>query len=345
MDTWTRRLPGLLITLASAGLAFALWWATKSRVSISPLLWAFVLSILATNLIPVRERYQPGIGFASSVLLKIAVASLGILVSAAVWWRLGGLGLAATLINLLFAAIVGLVVCKYLLKLGDGLSVLIAVGTSICGASAIAATAPAIGAEDEEIGVSLAVVTLFGLVAMFLYPYLFSFTGLGAWLHHDIGAFGLWSGIGIHETAQVIACSSQIDGALEMAMLAKSIRIFMIGPMVILAVLYLRRQGRSLDRQRISIPWFALVFILFTLVHAGLEALFGEAWTTFSTDVLKPPITFLLTWAFAAVGFKVKFRQLVSIGAKAFVGGLFMAALSGGTALLLTKYLWCALSR
>ena len=330
--------------MASAGLAFALWWVTKSRVSISPLLWAFVLSILTTNLIPVRETYQPGIGFASSTLLKTAVACLGILVSAAVWWRLGGLGLGITLANLLFTAIAGLVVCRYLLKLGEGASVLIAVGTSICGASAIAATAPAIGAKDEETGVALAVVTLFGLVAMFLYPYLFSFTGLGAWLSHDVGAFGLWSGIGIHETAQVIACSSQVDGALEMAMLAKSIRIFMIGPMVILAVLHLKRRGRSLQRQRLSVPWFALAFILLTLVHAGLESIFGEAWTSFSKDVLKPPISFLLTWAFAAVGFKVKFRQLARIGAKAFVGGLFMAALSGGTALLLTKYLWCALS-
>lgn len=308
-------------------------------------MWAFVLSILATNLVPIRERYQSGIGFASSTLLKAAVACLGILVSAAVWLKLGGLGLGVTLINLLFTAIAGLVVCKYLLKLGDGLSVLIAVGTSICGASAIAATAPAIGAKDEETGLSLAVVTLFGLVAMFLYPYLFSFTGLGAWVSHDVGAFGLWSGIGIHETAQVIACSSQVNGALEMAMMAKSIRIFMIGPMVILAVLYLRRQGRTLHRQKLTVPWFALAFILLTFVHAGLESLFGDAWTAFSKDALKPPITFLLTWAFAAVGFKVKFRQLARIGAKAFVGGLSVAALSGGTALLLTKYLWCALSR
>ena len=326
-------------------MAFVLWWATKSRVSISPLMWAFVLSILATNLVPIRDRYLPGIGFASSTLLKAAVGCLGILVSAAVWWKLGGLGVGATLINLLFTAIVGLVVCKYLLKLGDGLSVLIAVGTSICGASAIAATAPAIGAKDEETGLSLAVVTLFGLVAMFLYPYLFCFTGLGVWLSHDVGAFGLWSGIGIHETAQVIACSSQVDGALEMAMLAKSIRIFMIGPMVILAVLYLKRQGLTLHRQKLPIPWFALAFILLAFAHAGLESLFGEAWTAFSKEALKPPITFFLTWAFAAVGFKVKFRELARIGAKAFVGGLFVAALSGGTALLLTKYLWCALSR
>lgn len=335
--------PGLLLAFGFAVLSFATWWFTKGWFKISALMWAFIYSIIATNLISFEEKYKPGIEFSASTLLKFAIACLGIVVSALAWWRLGGVGIASVLINLGFAFTFGIFFCRYVLGLGGALTVLISAGTCICGASAIAATSPAIKSKSEETGVALATVTLFGLIAMFLYPFLFSSTILGNWLLNNVNAFGVWSGIGIHETAQVIASGSQIEGALDIAILTKSIRIFMIGPMVFISVLVFRKIGGGAKATGLSIPWFAVIFVVLTFVHAGLELSIGEGWTNFSKTFLKPPITFLLAWSFAGVGFKVKFKDIAKLGPKAFLGGLTVAMLTGLTGLLLVKYLWLPL--
>jgi len=110
-----------------------------------------------------------------------------------------GLTITLTVVLLGFALGIGL---GRRFGLSSALSTLIGIGTSVCGASAIAATGPAINAKEEEMGLSLACVTLFGLGAMFLYPFLYDSTIVGAWLGHNDLAFGVWAGTGIHETAK-----------------------------------------------------------------------------------------------------------------------------------------------
>lgn len=338
-------IPGLLLTLILAVLSFTVWWFFKdSWLKFSALLWAFIFSIVAVNLLPVLSgvRFQTGIEFASTRLLRWAIALLGLTVSASMWISLGGIGLVVVLINLTFAFFFGFFFCHYVLKLDSTLSILIGVGTCICGASAIAATGPALKAKAEQMGLSLAVVTLFGLIAMFGYPLLFA-GPLAAWLDNNALAYGMWVGTGIHETAQVIAAGSQVDGAVSIAVSAKFIRIFMIGPMVFVSLLMFHRfSGRLSGHEfKLAIPWFAVVFIAFTLVHAGLQSLpIRESWTSFNISYLKPAVTFFLAWSFAAVGLKVKLSTIRAIGIKSFLGGIVVAVVAGGTALLLVKYLW-----
>jgi len=318
--------PGLALSGLIGVIAYIAWWVTKQTLLISPLLWAFVLSIILGNLGLVSLRMLSGIRFASSRMLRVSVGALGIVVSASAWWRLGSAGLCVVLLNLILTLALGYIVCRVVLKLNIKQAILITTGTAICGASAIAATSPAIEANEEDTALALAVVTLFGLIAMFLYPALFKMTTLGDWLHNDPLAFGLWNGVGIHETAQVIASASQVEGALDIATLAKSIRIFMIGPVVLLTALYFRRT-EGINRtggQRISWPWFAAVFVALTFVHAGLENWIGEDWLVFAKKGLSPLIKFFLTWAFAAVGLRVRFSP----------------AGAGASALLLTILLW-----
>jgi len=338
-------LPGLLLTLAFAAISFATWWFLRNTwVNFSALLWAFVYSIVATNLIPKlsRGRFAPGIGFCSTRLLRISIALLGLTVSALVWVRLGGAGVAAVLLNLIVVFTFGFVFCQYVLRLGGSLSILIGVGTAVCGASAIAATGPAIKAKDEEMGLSIAVITLFGLLATFGYPLLFH-GPLGQWLGNSPLAFGMWSAMGIHETAQVIAAGSQVEGALSMAISGKFIRIFMIGPMVFVSRFIFRRfsASTSAERATLSVPWFAVIFIIFTLVHLGLESLpIGDYWLWLNSTYIKPAVTFLLAWSFAAIGFKVKISDIWSIGIKSFLGGMVVSLVAGITALLLAKALY-----
>ncbi|MBI2860160.1 MAG: putative sulfate exporter family transporter [Chloroflexi bacterium] len=348
-DGFREVLDGALLSLVFAVLAFLTWWFLRDTwLKFSALLWAFTYSIIAVNLVPALtgDRFRAGIEFASSPLLRRSIALLGLTVSASVWVKLGGPGVALVLINLVFAFAFAIFLCKYVLRLNDPLAILVGVGTSICGASAVAATAPAIKARAEETGLSLAVITLFGLLAMFAYPALFS-GPLGGWLGMDPLAYGIWAGTGIHETAQVIAAASQVDGALPIAVSAKFVRILSIGPMVLVStLLYRRLSSRTRSTQvKVAVPWFAVAFVTFTLAHYGLESLpIREWWSSFNAGYLQPLVTFLLAWSFAGVGLKVRASAIAAIGPKAFAGGMVAAIVAGGMALLLVRYLWMPLS-
>jgi len=83
------------------------------------------------------------------------------------------------------------------------------------------------------------------------------------------------------------------------------------------------------------------VFVALTLLNAGVEKLpFAKQWASFDSGYVKPVVTFLLAWAFAGVGFQVKASSIRKIGVKTFAGGNAVALIAGGSALLLTKYLW-----
>lgn len=335
-------LPGLVLSGGIGAIAYGLWWVSKEWLLISPLLWAFAVSLAIGNLVPLGRQVDRGIRFASTRLLRIAVASLGVTISASAWWLLGPTGLLIVLSNLAITLILGFIICRVLLKLTIKQAILLCTGTAICGASAIAATAPAIKADERDTALALAVITMFGLAAMFLYPILYNLTALGDWLAHDPLAFGLWSGTGIHETAQVIASASQVEGALDFATLAKSIRIFMIGPVVFLSVLVFRRSDKANQSVVKSIPWpwFALVFVGLTFVHVGMAEWLGSDWTDFAKTWISPLVKMLLTWAFAAVGLRVRFADLRAVGGKAILAGLLVACVAGITAFGLTAWLW-----
>ncbi|MBI2853965.1 MAG: putative sulfate exporter family transporter [Chloroflexi bacterium] len=336
---------GLLLTLFIAAAAFITWWLLKGTwLTVSALLWAFIYSIVLVNLFPklTESQFKPGVEFTSSRLLRFAIGILGLTISAAVWVKMGPIGLIVALANLAFSFGFGLIFCKYVMKMDSPLAVLIAVGTSICGSSAIAATAPAIRAKAEQIGLAVAVVTLFGLIAMFAYPFLYN-GPLASFLGQNRSAFGMWAGTGIHDTADVIAAASQVDGATSLAMSAKSVRILMIGPMVILSALLFRRLSQESlgEKLKVSTPWFAIAFIAFTLVNFAIASSpVGGSWSSFDSKFLSPAVTFLLAWSFAGVGFKVRFSSIASIGVKTFLGGMAAAVVAGGVSLLLVKLLW-----
>jgi uncharacterized integral membrane protein (TIGR00698 family) len=346
----TRELiPGLIVTFSIAVLSFITWWILKGTwLKFSALLWAFIFSLIAVNIKPslFENRFKAGIDFSSSRLLRWSIAALGLTVSASVWIQLGGIGLAMVLINLAVVFTLGLLFCKCVLKMDDTLTILVAVGTAICGASAIAAVGPALRAKAEQVGLALAAITLFGLIAMFGYPLLFNGI-LSGWLGNSPLAYGMWVGTGIHETAQVIAAASQVDGALSIATSAKFIRIFMIGPMVLVSLFIFIRFSKAEQKEKIklAIPWFAVFFVAFTLVNYGIASLpIGDKWASFNTKYLSLAITFLLAWSFAGIGLKVKFSNIKSLGFKAFLGGVAVAVIAGVSSLLLVKFFWMPLS-
>jgi uncharacterized integral membrane protein (TIGR00698 family) len=309
---------------------------------ISALLWAFIYSIALVNIVPPSAKTLKGANYAASNLLKFSIAVLGLTISALAWVQMGFVGLIEVLVVITFAMLTGLYLGKAM-GLSEHLATLIAAGRGIGGATAIAATGPSIDAKEEEMGMAVACVTLFGLIAMFLYPFLFTSTVLGAWLHHSAIAAGVWCGTAIHETAQVVGAASQIsEKAMAMALVTKSVRIFSIAPVVIIlsAVFHHRRGGEKAGGK--LIPFFAICFVVFTLINSALLAIPATKglWGPFMKTYLSPAVTFLLAVAFAGVGAKVRFKSFAKLGFKAFATGFAVAVLTAVLALLLVIFVY-----
>lgn len=206
LEGFTENVPGLVFAMVIAFISFLVWSSYKP---VSTLMWSFIIGIVISNTTNITKRLKPGLRYASSQLLKLTIAVLGLVTSASVWLEVG-LGVVNVLVIIVFSYAVSILLGRRL-GISSRLAILIGVGTSICGASAIAATAPAINAKEEEIGVALSGITLFGLISMFLYPYLFSSTVVNQWLLGSPTVYAVWVGSGVHESAQVIAAAISLD--------------------------------------------------------------------------------------------------------------------------------------
>ena len=337
-------IPGLLLALA---LAFAgeqlshvigVTWMGLPKSPISGIMMAIVLGILVRNVTGVHGRFLPGIQFGLKRVLRLGIVLLGIRLSLG---EVGAIGLKSLPV-IIGAAASALVIVTWLsrrLGLSARLGTLLAVGTSICGATAIVATAPAIRARDNEVCYSVACVTLFGVIAMLVYPFLahLLFNGEGF-------PIGLFLGTSVHETAQVAGSGlvyQQFYGnpeALEVATVTKLVRnLGMLAVIPVMCIAYHRNHEATGEPPRwwTMVPLFVLGFAGLSLVRTlgdmGSPA-FGflpEAQWRTAVEGCKQAAEVCLAVAMASVGLGTDIRDLVSIGWKPLVMGLVAALLVG----------------
>ena len=336
-DEFAENVPGLIFAMTIALFGYAVWTQYKP---ISALMWSFMFGIAVSNATILPEKIMKGLRFTSSNLLKISIALLGLVTSASVWLEVG-IGAVNALVIIIVSFLMSITLGKRL-GISNRLAILIGVGTSICGASAIAAVAPAIEAKEEEIGIAISGITLFGLVSMFLYPYLFTNTVVFDWFLGNPTVYAIWVGSGVHESAQVIAaaCALSVE-CMQPALIIKSIRIFMIAPIVFASTFYLNRveseEGKL--RAKVSVPLFAIVFLVNSFICAGLNSytltnpVLYNVWSLVKTALKSSIIPFLLAVAFAGVGSKVRFSDIAKVGWKPFGFAALMSVVAGGLAL------------
>lgn len=315
------------------------------RSPVSDIMMAIVIGMLVANTLPLPEALRGGLRFCASTVLRLGIMLLGI--------RLSLLGAGRfTLVALPFVVIaiaIGLTTVRVIgqrMGLSRELSGLIAVGTSICGATAIVATAPLIRAREAEVSYAIACITVFGLAAMFFYPW------LAYWLMGESPAMaGLFLGTSIHETAQVAGAGMMYEAqfaspqALDIATVTKLVRnLCMIAVIPLVGLLY-ASDGQAASAERRSlwsmVPWFIIGF-------AGMSALrtvgdFGDRpfgllspadWAA-TVAFLKSTAEHFLLVAMAAVGLTSMFAGLKAIGLRPFLLGLLAAALIGAVSLAL----------
>jgi len=310
---------------------------------ISPIIIAIIVGSLVSNSVKIIHNFADGYTFSIKYLLKLGIIFLGIRLSISDILLYGSQGLIVIIPCIAISIFIVKSLRSYF-NVSDNLSLLIAVGTSICGATAIVALAPAINAKKEEISYAIANITVFGLIAMFLYPL------LGFIVFYDNSlAVGLFLGTSIHETAQV-AGSGMIyaeqyanPSVLDIATVIKLVRNTMM-VMVIPLLAYLARKDSN-QNNKINIgsifPYFIIGFLAFGMIRTigdQFEYQIGsELWNNF-IHFIKYSAELLLIIAMSAIGYNTKLDKFKNLGLKPFYLG-FIAAIAVGVTSFLIIYL------
>ncbi|MBP6610593.1 MAG: putative sulfate exporter family transporter [Paludibacter sp.] len=198
--------------------------------------------------------------FASKYLLQVSVVGLGFGMNINEAMKAGSDGLLFTVVSVVSVLTLGIILGKWL-GLNKINSFLISSGTAICGGSAIAAVGPISKASESEMSVSLATIFILNAIALFIFPVLGHFFDLSQY------QFGLWSAIAIHDTSSVVgAGASYGEEALKIATTVKLTRALWIIPLSIFAIYFFKAKG-----EKISIPWFILLFILAMIANTYIS--------------------------------------------------------------------------
>ncbi|RME83959.1 MAG: YeiH family putative sulfate export transporter, partial [Zetaproteobacteria bacterium] len=263
--------------------------------------------------------WAPGIVFSAKSLLRIAVALYGFRISVQELWQVGPKGLLASAAMLATTFVLGAWLGMRLLRLDRDTSLLVSAGSAVCGAAAVLATEPVLGAKPHKSAVAVGTVVLFGTISMFLYPFLERAGVLG--LPPEV--YGVYVGASVHEVAHVVAAGSAVPGAVHTAVIVKMARVMLLPALLLVLGFALARGGKGASR---GVPRFALAFLACVGIHS--LGVVPEAWVR----AINAADTFMLTMAMTALGMETSAEKLRQAGARPLVLalGMYLWLVGGG---------------
>ena len=300
--------PGVLLSLAVAGIALLGDLAERyvaGQAWLEALVLAILLGAVVRLLLPRPAVFEAGIEFSAKYFLEIAIVLLGAGVSAAALASIGPamLGAIALVVFCVLAASYGI---GRLLGLSKRMAVLVACGNSICGNSAIAATAPVIHARSDDVASSVAFTAVLGVLTVLLLPLLVPVLELSG------TDYGILAGMTVYAVPQVFAATVPVSAvSAQVGMLVKLVRVLMLGPVVFtLSLVAARRIGAAGRRPPLHrlVPWFIVGFLL--MLAARSASLIGEP----AAHVLDTVSGGLTVVAMAALGLGVDIRRVMRAG-------------------------------
>ena len=339
--------PGMLVCIAIAAAATMLVKLVSALEIVGAPVFGILIGIALGTFTKVSkaEKLKTGISYTSKKILQAAVVLLGFGLNLATVGKVGMTSLPIIISTIATSLIVAYIVFR-LFKVPSKVATLIGVGSSICGGSAIAATAPVIKADDEEIAQSISVVFLFNVVAALIFPTLGDAIGLT-----DAG-FGLFAGTAINDTSSVTAASSVWDTlhgtggrVLEYATIVKLTRTLAIIPITLVLALIQAKKKKTEDKTGNSFslksvfPMFILWFIVASIITTVCISLGVEA-SVFSP--LKDLSKFFIIMAMAAIGLGTNVVKLIKNGGKPILLGACCWAGVTGVSLVMQHllHLW-----
>ena len=340
MESIKKKIPGVLVCLV---IAAPCWLLGKAVPVVGGPVFAILAGMIITLFWKNKESVQPGIAYTSKKILQYAVILLGFGLNLSEIAKVGAASLPIIASTIATSLIIAFILYK-LVKIPARISTLVGVGSSICGGSAIAATAPVIGADDEEIAQSMSVIFLFNVLAALFFP------TLGAALGLSNDGFALFAGTAINDTSSVTAAASTWDtlhgtggAVLESATIVKLTRTLAIIPITLVLAFWRTRQAKkagSVQEGSFSLkkifPFFILFFVLASLITT-VSTLAGISPSFFSP--LKELSKFFIMMAMAAIGLNTDVVKLVKSGGKPLFLGLCCWAGITGVSLLMQHML------
>ena len=310
---------------------------------ISTAMIAILFGMFFGNIFKMRESFIKGLDFTQKYILKLGIICLGIQLKPFEFLEFGAIAIPLIIICIVSVLLVIKLLIKKL-KIPTRMAYLISIGGTVCGTTAIMATAPVIGARKNEISYAIANITLFGILSMLIYPYFANFYFDAEPLH-----VGLFLGTAIHETSQVAAAGLIYDQqfnspeTMNVATVTKLIRnTFLIIMIPLFAYLYNRGQTKEKNYSILSIfPYFVLGFVAMIILRNTGDQVFlnssNEIWQT-TVLTIKFSSKIFLTMAMAAIGLSTNLKDLKSMGHKPFVVGFIGMATVGIVSILTIEF-------
>lgn len=327
MDRCKKLYKGVLLCFV---IAVPAWFLGQMFEVVGGPVFAILIGMVAAVFWKEKGSFAPGITFTSKKVLQYAVILLGFGLNLGTVISVGKTSLPVIVATISTSLVVSFILCK-LLKIPGKISVLVGVGSSICGGSAIAATAPVVEADDEEIAQSISVIFLFNIIAALIFPTLGGLLGLSN------EGFALFAGTAINDTSSVTAAASSWDSmhgsgtaVLDAATIVKLTRTLAIIPITLVLALWRTRKERGGGVKMGKIfPFFILYFVaaslITTLCNYAIElGVFSQAAAGFVTGLfafLKKVSKFFIVMAMGAIGLNTDLVKLVKTGGKPILMG------------------------
>lgn len=302
-------------------LALPAWFLGNLIPVIGGPVFAIVTGMVISLFVREKGTFQPGITYTSKKILQYAVILLGFGMNLSEVLMRGRQSLPIILSTITTSLVIAFLLCKFM-KIPGKISTLVGVGSSICGGSAIAATAPVIDADDEEVAQAISVIFLYNVIAALIFP------ALGSLLHLTNEGFGLFAGTAINDTSSVTAAASAWDGihgsnTLDTAAIVKMTRTLAIIPITLCLAFFQTRKIEKLDKENsipIDLKKIFPFFVLFFILASIITTVFHLPGTV--TGPLKTLSRFFIVMAMTAIGLNTDIVKLVKTGGKPLFMGL-----------------------
>ncbi len=332
-SNFSRILPGLMLCLLVSAAAYGLQMAEAQifgRAWLEAIVLAILLGAAVRSLVKLPAVYHSGIQFSAKMVLEIAIVLLGASISAEAVMRAGP-ALIAGIAGVVLLSIGLSYMIGRMMRLSHRMAVLVACGNSICGNSAIAATAPVIGANSDDVASSIAFTAVLGVVVVLCLPLLVPLLNMSA------AQYGILAGLTVYAVPQVLAATAPVAAlSVQIGTLVKLVRVLMLGPVIVTIGIIGAQTGGTRPKLSQMVPWFILGFL-------GMMAL--RSLSLIPQAVLYPlheTSTALTVIAMAGLGLGVDVRSVVKAGGRVTLTAVFSLLVLGAISLSLIALLGVA---
>lgn len=265
---------------------------------------AIIIAVIYRQIWGFPNHFSKGIHFSSKILLRVAIIFYGLKLDMAVLFAEGPILLLKDILVITFAIFIMLWLSRYF-KGNDKISLLLGIGTGVCGAAAIAAVAPIVKSDDDETAISVGIIafvgTIFAIVYTLLHPIL---------PQSDL-QYAIWSGLSLHELGHVaLAAAPAGEEPLAMALLAKLGRVFFLVPLCFILVAIMNRKNKDLnEKQKVPFPYFLIGFIIMSLIGSYILDVYIFIPSTVLTGI-SSFTTWCLTTAMVGLGLNIHLAEV-----------------------------------